>query len=143
MPLSELFHTLFDPIQSFTNEGRSSIIAVTGLGGRPFGSWQCIDDGSMWLQDAVPRAIPTARVLIYGYESKTVGFDSHATLNDFGDHFLQSLITSRGSLMETVSERDFSSEAVTLTTASITFCCIVRLTECNNSRDLSFLLDIV
>lgn len=91
-----------------------SIVAVTGLGGRPFGSWQCVDDGSMWLQDAIPRAIPAARVLIYGYESKTVGLDSHANLNDFAAQFLHSLMASRMSFMETVSQISVLSLSVTL-----------------------------
>lgn len=74
----------------------SSIVAVTGLGGRPYGSWQCVSDGSMWLQDALPgpRAIPEARVMIYGYASKTRS-DSHANLDDFTDGFLRALETSR------------------------------------------------
>lgn len=49
----------------------------------------------MWLQDALPRAVPVARVMVYGYATKTVNFDSHATLSDFTEDFLRTLEISR------------------------------------------------
>lgn len=67
-----------------------SIIAMSGLAGRPFGSWQC-DDGSMWLRDYLPNDVPNARVFIYGYKSTLVKFKTHSTITTYSDDFLDRL----------------------------------------------------
>ncbi|OTB00300.1 hypothetical protein M426DRAFT_26735 [Hypoxylon sp. CI-4A] len=63
------------------------IVAVTGLAGKAFASWQC-DDGSMWLRDHLPIDIPGIRVSIFGYSSELSRSNSRAVLNDFTDDFL-------------------------------------------------------
>ncbi|KAI1828425.1 hypothetical protein F4861DRAFT_181759 [Xylaria intraflava] len=78
------------------------IVGVTGLAGRPFGSWQ-YEDGSMWLRDYLPNDIPNVSVSVFGYSSKLVNSDSHATLRNFSDDFLDRLATSREFRPELVS----------------------------------------
>ena len=68
----------------------SSIVAVTGLGGKPFASWQCYD-GSMWLRDHVPSDIPNARISIYGYYSDVGDSDSISTLSEIAETFVLDL----------------------------------------------------
>lgn len=46
------------------------VLAVSGLGSHPFGSFVHKEDGNMWLTKNLPRNIPTARVMIFGYESR-------------------------------------------------------------------------
>lgn len=56
---------------------------MPGLGSHAFGSFANKKDGHMWLIDALPNDLPTARVMIYGYESGLRGNDSFANLQDF------------------------------------------------------------
>ncbi|KAK4444368.1 hypothetical protein QBC34DRAFT_185339 [Podospora aff. communis PSN243] len=58
------------------------ILAVPGLGSHAFGSFVHKGDGHMWLSDRLPKDIPAARVMIYGYESGLQGSTSFANLND-------------------------------------------------------------
>jgi hypothetical protein len=58
------------------------ILAVSGLGGHAFGSFVRKDHGHMWLSDSLPRDMPTARVMIYGYESRLQDSTSFANLDD-------------------------------------------------------------
>ena len=58
------------------------VLAVPGLGGHPYGSFVHKGDGHMWLSESLPRDMPTARVIIYGYESGLQNSISFAGLND-------------------------------------------------------------
>jgi len=55
----------------------------------------------MWLRDALPRDLPKARVLIYGYESTVAGSESFQNLGDIASSFRASLkeVTSNMTLM--------------------------------------------
>lgn len=64
------------------------MIAVTGLGGKAFMSWQH-QSGAMWLRDYLPRDVPDVQIFIYGYRSKLVGSGSHARLQDYVAAFLR------------------------------------------------------
>lgn len=67
-----------------------SIVAITGVGGTPFMSWQH-KSGGMWLRDFLPRDIPKARVFTYGYSSKLLNSASYARLTDYADAFLDEI----------------------------------------------------
>ena len=58
------------------------VLAVPGLGGHPYGSFVDKGDGHMWLSESLPRDMPTARVMIYGYESGLQDSTSFAGLDD-------------------------------------------------------------
>ncbi|KIM98677.1 hypothetical protein OIDMADRAFT_31451 [Oidiodendron maius Zn] len=58
------------------------ILAVSGLGGHAFGSFVSKDHGYMWLSESLPRDMPTARVMLYGYESRLQDSTSFANLDD-------------------------------------------------------------
>ncbi|PMB63503.1 Fibronectin type 3 and ankyrin repeat domains protein 1 [Beauveria bassiana] len=61
------------------------VLAVHGLGGsHPYGSFVSRRDGHMWLKDDLPRIIPSARVIIYGYDTKLADNDDCAQLCDLG-----------------------------------------------------------
>ena len=63
------------------------IIAITGLAGHAFGSWSTATQ-RMWLRDFLPRDIPQARILIYGYDSHIVNSQSRSILADFSSNFI-------------------------------------------------------
>ena len=51
-------------------------MAVHGLHGHPRKSWTSDElgqDQTMWLEDLLPRHIPSARVMVFGYKAVTTG----------------------------------------------------------------------
>lgn len=77
----------FTPL--YTPEGHIDvdIIAITGLAGHAFGSWSTANQ-RMWLRDFLPRDLPQARVLLYGYDSHIVNSQSRSILADFSSNFI-------------------------------------------------------
>jgi hypothetical protein len=65
-----------------TDNHTVDVLAVPGLGGHPYGSFVDKGDGHMWLSESLPRDMPTARVMIYGYESGLQDSTSFAGLDD-------------------------------------------------------------
>lgn len=63
-------------------EHEIDVLAISGLGSHPFGSFVHKDDGNMWLTDNLPQDIPTARIMIYGYESGLQHSTSLVQLDD-------------------------------------------------------------
>ena len=59
-----------------------NVLAIPGLGGHPYGSFVYKGDGHMWLSDSLPQDLPTARVMIYGYESGLQDSASFSGLDD-------------------------------------------------------------
>ncbi|KAM3511914.1 hypothetical protein MY11210_004455 [Beauveria gryllotalpidicola] len=69
------------------------VLAVHGLGGsHPYGSFVSREDGHMWLKDDLPRIIPSARVIIYGYDTKLANNDDCAQLGDLGGSLLLAMV---------------------------------------------------
>ncbi|KAF3767280.1 hypothetical protein M406DRAFT_240127, partial [Cryphonectria parasitica EP155] len=67
-----------------------SLVAVTGVGGRPFGSWQC-ENTSMWLRDLLPGHVPNLRTFVYGHRLKVVNSDQHSNLESCTEGLLDDL----------------------------------------------------
>ena len=72
-----------------------SCVAVSGLGGHPFGSFKDKDSQHMWLRDSLPDDFSQLRVFIYGYESALQGSNSVQHLGDIGSSFRDSLRSLR------------------------------------------------
>lgn len=74
-----------------------SIVAVTGLNGRPYDSW-CGQGPyrSMWLRDFFRLDLPSYRTMIYGYNTKWHS-KSFSDLKDMGHEFLNELQKARRS----------------------------------------------
>lgn len=49
----------------------------------------------MWLRDFLPPAVPNARILIYGYDTKLPGSQSEASILELSKKLLESVKTSR------------------------------------------------
>jgi protein SERAC1 len=65
-----------------TSEHQIDVVAVSGLGSHPFGSFVHKGDGHMWLSNSLPQDMPMARVMIYAYKSGLQGSNSFAHLGD-------------------------------------------------------------
>ena len=79
-----------------TPSNERSCVAVSGLASHPFGSWRPKDDNShwMWLRDALPKAFPNTRVVLYGYETPLVRSNSFQRITHLGVFLGESLKAS-------------------------------------------------
>ncbi|KAH0541229.1 hypothetical protein FGG08_004285 [Glutinoglossum americanum] len=75
----------------YPSANTSSIVAVSGLGSHAFGSFKERGGQYMWLRDALPDDIPSARVLIYGYHTKLADSRSFQDLEAIASTFRVSL----------------------------------------------------
>ncbi|KAF6811391.1 hypothetical protein CPLU01_15120 [Colletotrichum plurivorum] len=86
------------PLTEADDDDAVDIVAVPGLASHPIGSWKSSQRGSskVWLRDFLPRDIPNARVLIYGYDTKLLGSDSRQSIEDMSIMLLNLLSSFRG-----------------------------------------------
>lgn len=68
-----------------------SIIAVHGLNGHAFNTWAMKKTNVMWLRDFLPRQIPEARIMTYGYNSKVSDSIANGSFRDFSVALLNSI----------------------------------------------------
>ena len=83
-----------------------SIIAIAGLDGHAYGSWQGRGNlGRMWLCDFLSKDLPQCRTMIYGYNSK---LSSHGvdTILDYGRELMEEIkkIRNTKEVGETLSD---------------------------------------
>ena len=83
----ELFKHTANPI--------SSVIAVTGLAGHAYGSWKRRGGQFMWLRDRLPRDLPEARILIFGFDSTLTDPCCSPSISDFASKLLHAIRDSR------------------------------------------------
>ncbi|KAJ4865462.1 ankyrin repeats (3 copies) domain-containing protein [Trichoderma breve] len=84
--------TLYSPPP---HEHKVDLVAISGLGGHPFGSFKERHGEHMWLRDALPYDVteescdnrPVSRVMVYGYSSNLFQSDSFQNLEDLGTAF--------------------------------------------------------
>jgi hypothetical protein len=70
-----------------STDDNPSIVAIHGLGGHAFKTWTD-SDGHLWLRDSLPRHIPTARIMTYGYDSAVAFGRSRMGVADFARDLL-------------------------------------------------------
>jgi hypothetical protein len=63
------------------------ILAISGLGSHAYGSYMHKMDGHMWLSDSLSKDCPSARVVMYGYNSKLQGSESFEDLDGLASSF--------------------------------------------------------
>jgi hypothetical protein len=70
---------------------------VHGLNGHRETSWRDEASGTMWLEDLLPRRVPTARILTFGYDAETLKLSevSRLTLNDHATSLIVDLLRVR------------------------------------------------
>lgn len=61
-----------------------SIVVVPGLAGHPYGSFKERSGSYMWITDYVPKQLPGARILLYGYKSDIVHGHVHLRISELG-----------------------------------------------------------
>jgi len=57
----------------------------------------------MWLRDFLPQFVPTARILIYGYDSRLEGSTSLASIFEFARKFLETVKSIRGPMVSRIT----------------------------------------
>jgi hypothetical protein len=73
----------------------SSIVLVHGLNGDATKSWTNDKTGAFWPEDFLPKDIPDARVLTYGYNAAAAFGNTTATIIDHAKGLLSSLVDRR------------------------------------------------
>jgi hypothetical protein len=61
-------------MRNVTDCDRNSIVAVHGLNENMIEAWTHPETGILWLRDLLPKAIPAARVLTFGYDASASSF---------------------------------------------------------------------
>jgi len=67
------------------------IVAVPGLGGHSWASFVAPDTNTNWMKQFLPLDVPSARVILRGYNTELIGSVSTKTLEDFASSFRMSL----------------------------------------------------
>jgi hypothetical protein len=83
----------------------SSIITVPGLGSHAIGAFKAKDGNNVWLRDFLPEDIPTARVLIYGYDTTITKGDTKHSITHLAIAFLDSVKAFRAATEVTLYNR--------------------------------------
>lgn len=91
MTIDEQFEGITTLVSPLTSEHQIDLLAVSGLGSHPFGSFMNKNDGNMWLADNIEKDMPTARVMIYGYESGLQNSTSFVQLPDLAGPLLAAI----------------------------------------------------
>ncbi|KAK2863661.1 hypothetical protein FQN49_004117 [Arthroderma sp. PD_2] len=67
------------------------VVAVHGLNGHAFDTWTHKKTGVMWLNDLLPKELPNARIMTYGYCAKFDDFTAHQDIRTIAENLLQQL----------------------------------------------------
>ena len=95
--LSWVFHSVLR--DGCLTPGAFSIVAVHGLGGNWQGTWTA-ENGKLWLRDFLPLQLPSARIMSYGYDSRTFFTQSTENITDIATNLLVMLRTKRQHVAE-------------------------------------------
>lgn len=68
-----------------------SVVAVHGLNGHAFDTWTHKRTGVMWLKDLLPKELPNARIMTYGYRARFGDFTAHQDIRTIAENLLQQL----------------------------------------------------
>lgn len=80
--IDDLFEGLTVFYTPRSKDHQVDVLAVSGLGSHPFGSFASKEDGNMWLSDTLPEDMPSARVIVYGYNTRVHNSSSFADMDD-------------------------------------------------------------
>jgi hypothetical protein len=84
------------------DNGIIDIVAVHGLNGHyeDTWTWKSGSQKSNWLKEFLPRQIPNARIMSYGYDSAVAFSKSTADITTFAEALLNELIARRDTSVE-------------------------------------------
>ncbi|KLO06641.1 hypothetical protein SCHPADRAFT_837804, partial [Schizopora paradoxa] len=69
------------------------IIALHGMNGHAFTTFEYREEdySFMWLRDALPKRMPKARIMVYGYDANVVSDVSVGRIRTYAETFMQKL----------------------------------------------------
>ncbi|PVH93685.1 hypothetical protein DM02DRAFT_661734 [Periconia macrospinosa] len=85
-----LLNQVVPPDDSKGHHMEVDIIAIHGLNGDAYTTWEH-ENGTLWLRDLLPHALPGSRIFTYGYPSEVFCSNSAAKLRDYSRNLLISL----------------------------------------------------
>lgn len=80
-----------EPLDKSQERMDVDIVAIHGLNGDAYSTWEH-ENGVLWLRDLLPSALPGSRVFTYGYPSELFFSKTLASLRDYAQRLLSSLI---------------------------------------------------
>ncbi|KAK5994660.1 Protein SERAC1-like protein [Cladobotryum mycophilum] len=89
---------LYQP--SDPEEAVFDLVAIHGLKGHAIKTWTHKQSQVMWLRDLLPKGLPNARIMTYGYNSRFVNFTGHQELRNIAMKLLSELVDLRKSERE-------------------------------------------
>lgn len=92
LSIDQHFHGITVLSSPSTGNHTVDVLAVPGLGSHPYGSFVDKGDEHMWLSESLPRDMPTARVMLYGYDSGLQDSTSFAALDDLAGSLRTSIL---------------------------------------------------
>lgn len=92
LSIDQNFHGITVLSSPSTGNHTVDVLAVPGLGGHPYGSFVDKGDEHMWLSESLPRDMPTARVMLYGYDSGLQDSTSFAALDNLAGSLRTSIL---------------------------------------------------
>ncbi|GAW26797.1 putative tol protein [Rosellinia necatrix] len=79
------------------NRQVADIVAVHGLNGKARDTWTHQESGKLWLEDFLPKVIPQARIMTFGYNSSLLLSHAKGRIEDFARQLLDKLWEMRNS----------------------------------------------
>ncbi|KAK5188831.1 hypothetical protein LTR47_011690 [Exophiala xenobiotica] len=89
---------VYTPPDATTSPAKSAaidVVAVHGLGGDAIDTWTHPKSKAFWLKDSLPRQIPDARIMTFGYNAHAAFGHSTAEVIDHAKGLLASLVDKR------------------------------------------------
>lgn len=74
---------------------RDSIVAVHGLNGDAFRTWTESKSKKLWLRDFLPGDLPSARMMVFGYNAEPFFRSSVAGIEEHARGLLAALVEKR------------------------------------------------
>lgn len=78
---------------------------MPGLGSHAIGAFKAKDGNNVWLRDFLPEDIPTARVLVYGYDTTITKGNAKHSISNLAMAFLDSVKAFRDATEVTLYDR--------------------------------------
>jgi hypothetical protein len=84
----------------------NSIVAVHGLGGDSYGTWTDSSSQEFWLRTFLPKDLPTARVMTFGYNANILRKKARGEIYSFAEELLAALRRNRTGTAVSSARRD-------------------------------------
>jgi hypothetical protein len=110
----------------------ADIIAIHGINGEAWRTWEDKNTGKLWLRDFLPKSVPGSRIYSFGYASEVAFTRGRAKLKDFARSLLEGINSVR-------IEKQSQNRPIVFICHSMGGLVVkqvnsIRLSDCNNTQ---------